>query len=579
MKGWLFNNLGLKLISLALGFIIWVSVVNISNPEVTRSKSVELTVQNEQVLKDAGKTYTMNSAGTVTVSYQVRTLDETKIRATDFRATVDLQDLYAVTGSVPVNLSVVSNRDLIIGTPTVRPAVVRIETEDIQRKAFELTTSMSGTPAEGYSVGSIETIPKRVIVTGPVSQVGRISSVGVEVDTEDAAQDLTGYVKPVYYDANGNVIELSEDVSVDPGEVRYNVKMLQGKSLSLNFTVGGRAAEGFRFTGTECNVKSIPVFGQEDILNELSEIYIPGEVLDLNRATGDRQIDVDVSEFLPEGVMVSGDPMIRVTLKVQALNTRTIQLSLGNGITEVGHTYGYRYSIDPEIITVELSGLPEDLERVTAADLGTVIDFTHMSHGAHEGSLAMNTPMGCTILNYTPFVILVSGEEPGVSFVTPVEGPAGAESAGAVTEESSPAADETEKGPGVSAAGSRGFSASAADAEDVQASGEASEEAETGEESSGGENTGGSETGEAGMTESGGAGGGAAESAENAGGESEAVSPDGVLQEDAISHEGMPGGSVGTVHEREAGEADNASSGEENGPEGQEGAGPEESGT
>ena len=40
MKEKLTNNLMLKLISLVVAFLIWVVAVNISNPEVSRSKTV-----------------------------------------------------------------------------------------------------------------------------------------------------------------------------------------------------------------------------------------------------------------------------------------------------------------------------------------------------------------------------------------------------------------------------------------------------------------------------------------------------------------------------------------------------------
>ena len=42
MKERLINNLGLKILSIFLAFVIWYVVVNVSNPEVNRSKEVAL---------------------------------------------------------------------------------------------------------------------------------------------------------------------------------------------------------------------------------------------------------------------------------------------------------------------------------------------------------------------------------------------------------------------------------------------------------------------------------------------------------------------------------------------------------
>ena len=57
MKKIILSNWRFKLISLLVGFVIWILLVNISNPEVVRTKTVPLTVLNESVLTRAGKTY------------------------------------------------------------------------------------------------------------------------------------------------------------------------------------------------------------------------------------------------------------------------------------------------------------------------------------------------------------------------------------------------------------------------------------------------------------------------------------------------------------------------------------------
>ena len=51
------NNLVLKISSLAVAFLVWIIVVNVSNPIVTRNISVPLNVVNANIITDAGKTY------------------------------------------------------------------------------------------------------------------------------------------------------------------------------------------------------------------------------------------------------------------------------------------------------------------------------------------------------------------------------------------------------------------------------------------------------------------------------------------------------------------------------------------
>ena len=67
MKERLINNLGLKVLSVFLAFIIWLVVVNVSNPLVNRRREVTLDIENSEVLTAARRAYKISSKSTVTV--------------------------------------------------------------------------------------------------------------------------------------------------------------------------------------------------------------------------------------------------------------------------------------------------------------------------------------------------------------------------------------------------------------------------------------------------------------------------------------------------------------------------------
>jgi len=101
MEKKLINNLKLKILSVFIAFFVWLAVVNISNPDITGTQNVPLEVLNESVLTSSGKTYELlDDKNTVTVSYKVRTLDSGSVSASDFRAYIDLADMYEPTGAV-----------------------------------------------------------------------------------------------------------------------------------------------------------------------------------------------------------------------------------------------------------------------------------------------------------------------------------------------------------------------------------------------------------------------------------------------------------------------------------------------
>ena len=53
----LLNNIGTKLISVLIAFLIWVVVVNGDDPEQTKAFSVKVTAENADSMLKAGKVY------------------------------------------------------------------------------------------------------------------------------------------------------------------------------------------------------------------------------------------------------------------------------------------------------------------------------------------------------------------------------------------------------------------------------------------------------------------------------------------------------------------------------------------
>lgn len=440
MKERLTNNLGLKLLSIFFAFFVWLVVVNISNPVVTRSKEVVVDIKNERILTTANLTYEIVGKNTVTVSYDVRTRDEYKIKSSDFLAYIDLADLYDVTGSVPVEVEVLENRELLVGSPMAeaRPGVLRVKTEKIQRKGFDLQIKFVGSPEEGYALGLSELSDKYVYVEGPESLVGQINSVGIEINVDNANSDVSGTAIPIFYDANGNNLTLGEKVTIDKPEIQYQQQILKAKNLILDFEVGGKVADGYRFTGIECDTKSVSVVGLKSVLANLTTITIPQLELNMEGATKDKVVTVDISKYLPPSAAIVGNNhMVTLTIKVEALEVRTVALPIDE-ILLTGNSALYDYTFDQDIIQVSIRGLSEDLDSLSESDLHAVIDVTDLVPGSHPGVISFNIGEAFEIINYTEFhtTVLSIAEE-----TTEV---------GATVESTSGTGNETESGESVS---------------------------------------------------------------------------------------------------------------------------------
>ena len=103
----------------------------------------------------------------MTVAYKVRTLDAGSISASDFRAYIDLADMYEPTGAVPVKVDVKNSK---VDAVTAKPMVIRVTTEDVQQKKFELTAYTEGETESGYREGTVNIVPTSIYVSGPESR-------------------------------------------------------------------------------------------------------------------------------------------------------------------------------------------------------------------------------------------------------------------------------------------------------------------------------------------------------------------------------------------------------------------------
>lgn len=411
MEKKLTNNLSLKVSSVFLAFFIWLAVVNISNPDITGSREVPLEVINEEVLASSGKTYELLSdKSTVTVTYKVRTLEAGGVSASDFRAYIDLAEMYEPTGAVPIKIDVKNSQ---VDDVMAKPGVIRVATEDLQRKRFDLTCTTTGTAESGYRQGSFDVSPAHVYVSGPESLVGRISTVGIVVNIEGASEDISSTAPIKCFDANQNEVPLDDRVTLSRVEADYTLSILKVKTLGLNFETTGEVAEGYRYTGIESSINSVDVVGLKSDLAGISSIAIPGSDLNMEGAKSDLEVLIDLEDYLPDGVaLADSSGEIRIVIRVEPLVTRTFDLKTSK-ISQVGASSSYSYQYDQDSIQVTIQGLEEDLDRLTDETLGAEVDVSDLGPGAHTGQVSFQLGAAYELIHCDPLQILVHDRGPG----------------------------------------------------------------------------------------------------------------------------------------------------------------------
>ena len=112
MKNIISKNIGLKLLSVLLALILWLTVMNVEDPTITQTISdIPVQIINDEVIKSRGYGYTVESGEKIDIRVKGRRSVVTNITADDFTAVADFSAVSSMK-IMPENLYGLSERNL-----------------------------------------------------------------------------------------------------------------------------------------------------------------------------------------------------------------------------------------------------------------------------------------------------------------------------------------------------------------------------------------------------------------------------------------------------------------------------------
>lgn len=296
----LFRNLGLKIAALIASIILWFVIVNINDPEITRNFSCAVTIENVEALAEQGKTFEIVDGSTAYFNVRTKRSIMKNLSESDFRAVADMSNVQDYT-LVPINVTATRYNGQLEITKVTK--YLEITTEDMQSGQYIISAEYSGTPENGYVVGSLTVSPNVLKVSGPASIVSQIDRVVATINVNDIASDISDSVIPQLYDDKGEVIDTTR-LSLNLTSVIVRAELHSVKEVGITVETSGEPAEGYEVTEVILSPESVEVMGDTALLNALSQITVPSEVLDVTDAEEDVSVSVDITAYLPEGVTI-----------------------------------------------------------------------------------------------------------------------------------------------------------------------------------------------------------------------------------------------------------------------------------
>lgn len=387
----LVNNIGYKILAVVFAFILWLVVYNIDDPNKTVRFTTNVMVENESAITDMNKCYeVLNGTNTITFSVTAKRSVINKLEDTDFVATADMNRMIMNSDnkSAKVPIEVISRRSNSSLKYNGKNQYLEISLDDLVSRRFMITADTTGQVADGYALGEVTvTNPNVLNVTGPATIVDKIDSVVATIDVEGMSMNLSDNVLPVFYDVDGNEIDTTR-LKYNNTTVTIAAKILRVKEIPLSFTTTGTPSGDYRVVEITSDPENIRIKGASSVLNPIMSLAIPAEVLNVSGARDDLTTTIDITEYLPDGVELvdAADATVTVTVRIEAYQSKTFTIDTKD-ITVNGLEDGYELAFEQNSVTVTISGLQNDLNRLSAADLASAIDVSGMEEGLHQVNL------------------------------------------------------------------------------------------------------------------------------------------------------------------------------------------------
>lgn len=419
------DSIPLKIISVAIAFVVWLIVVNIDDPIGTNYYTItNVELINKEYVESSDTIGKMcmpeEDQDTIRVAITATKKIRDKIRVSDISAVADLQQAVSLdTNPVMVPITVTCSVSGIgAGDIKVTPQNLSVNLDEKETQEFVVNVSRGDTkPSKDYEVGSLTANPEKVRITGPKSLVNKIDKVNATIELNGNTQDFTQDVTLTIIDKNQEALSDSEMNSL---RIENNAKVVvttrlwkirQGVKISAGYV--GTPAAGYQVGMVKTVPDTISVAGSTEGLESLTQnnnvITIPPESIDISGESSDVETKINLKDLLPDNVKLTSDSSedVWVTVSILPEGSREFNL-LTKDVVVQNKPDDLQVTFETAQIAIRIRSGSEDLDDLDInKDIKASIDLKEKKEGSYEVPVKISLPDGYETVEdvYTEVVI------------------------------------------------------------------------------------------------------------------------------------------------------------------------------
>lgn len=381
MKKLLTRNLGLKLASLVLAFVLWFLVAQIYDPKDTVTfNNIQVRLINTELLDEEGKVYeVLDNSNLVRVTVTgPQSIVKSELRRSDIVAEADMSKLTDInTIAITYYCENISNDSVEIKG---NHDSVRLNVEDKTSKWIKLESNTIGDVASGYMIGNVTLDQTNIEVTGPKSAISQVDHAGVDINVTDSTSSLSANVDIKLYDADDNELTL-ESVKKNVDSAHMTVEVLATKEVPVEIEYMGVPEDGYMATGeVESSVPTVRIAGTVSTLAGISAITVPEDRMNITGQTDNLVDIINLKEYLPSNVRLADknfDGKITATVYIEPIVSKDLTVAAENiSVTGVPDGMEAEITSTAEEYNITVSGLSRDVSILRDSSVTGILNLT-----------------------------------------------------------------------------------------------------------------------------------------------------------------------------------------------------------
>lgn len=374
---WLLENTRTLATSIILAIIVWISAVNISDPNITQEYPQPIAIEvvgldpSMVLVGDLPESLTINLIAPRSIWDQMAA-DKNAVRAI-----VDLSGIGEGTHTLKVGLQITSRPVEVISRSI---SEVEVTLEKVASKKLPIELVLRGEPAVGYETRAAKFEPREITISGPASLVESVVAAEVELVIAGLRQDIQDTLVVTLRDAEGEPVR---DVTLSPSVISVSQPIIQlggYRDIAVKVNISGQQAGGYRVTNISVFPPVVTVYSQNPALVADMPGFVETEPLNLNGGAED--INTRLALVLPSGVEVIGEQTVNVQVGISAIEgSLTLK---GLPVQVVGLDATESAKLSPNTIDLIITGPLPDLDALKTSDITILIDVTGLGFGTHQ---------------------------------------------------------------------------------------------------------------------------------------------------------------------------------------------------